>query len=328
MGYFSRKNHFPVEGRTVLITGASQGMGKAVARKLAEKGANVLIVARTESKLRDAVKHIAEGAKSPSQRFDHISADLTTASECSRIINEATVWNNGSPPDIVWCCAGAAHPTLFIESPIETIESQMTLNYFSAAYVAHTILKAWLGKGSGTQGESRSPARHLIFTASVVAFVPIAGYSFYSPPKCALRGLSDALSQELNLYNATTMASSPIQVHTIFPGTIFSEGLELENQIKPGITKKLEEDDGGQSSEDVAKASIAGLEKGQELIVTNLLGRAMIAPIWGASKRSGWAILDTLLGLVMSVVMIFVRSDLDGKVQKWAKEKGVSGSAK
>lgn len=77
MGIFSRKNHFDVDGRvssiatshipptfnnlvdqTVLITGGSQGMGRGLAKLLAEKGANVVIVARNQRKLDEALKYI------------------------------------------------------------------------------------------------------------------------------------------------------------------------------------------------------------------------------------------------------------------------------
>jgi 3-dehydrosphinganine reductase len=73
MGLFSRKNHFVVDGRvrapsfqlsanrrqTVLITGGSQGMGRGLAKICAQKGANVVIVARNVDKLKAAVEYIS-----------------------------------------------------------------------------------------------------------------------------------------------------------------------------------------------------------------------------------------------------------------------------
>ncbi|KAI7115506.1 hypothetical protein KC352_g34325, partial [Hortaea werneckii] len=55
MGLFSRKNHFDVDGRTILLTGGSQGMGRGLAKLLAEKGANIVIVARNQQKLDEAL---------------------------------------------------------------------------------------------------------------------------------------------------------------------------------------------------------------------------------------------------------------------------------
>lgn len=105
----------------------------------------------------------------------------------------------------------------------------------------------------------------------------------------------------------------------MFPGTIFTEGLEKENLTKPAITKKLEESDGGQTPEQVAAASVKGLERGEELITTNgILGVAMKSGMLGGSRRNGWGIVDTLVGWLVMIVMVFVRRDMDEKVRNWA----------
>ncbi|MCJ1482986.1 hypothetical protein MMC06_003152 [Schaereria dolodes] len=334
MGLLNGKNQFLVDGKTVVITGGSQGLGKSVARLLAQKGANVLIVARNVEKLKAALQYISAGAVSSSQRLHFISADLTSSTECSRVISEAISWNNEKPIDIVWCCAGSSHPTLFIDTPVEKLKEQMDSNYFSSAYIAHAILRSWLKqkptapasdpKASSPSKATSTEPRHLIFTSSVLAFYPIIGYGPYSPPKCALRSLSDTLSQELNLYSSSS--TSEVKLHTIFPGTIFTDSYEEENKIKPGITKKLEEDDGGQSPDEVAARSVRGLERGEELITTALLGRAMKVSALGASRRIGWGFVDTIFGWLVSVIMIYVRIDMDEKVRKWGGMHGSSGN--
>lgn len=76
-------------------------MGQEVGRQLSEKGASVVIVARGIEKLKNATEYIKQGAINPSsQRFHYISADLTSAPESVRIIEEVTAWNGGNPPDI------------------------------------------------------------------------------------------------------------------------------------------------------------------------------------------------------------------------------------
>jgi 3-dehydrosphinganine reductase len=166
-------------------------MGLEVGRQLAEKGANIAIVARDPSKLLQAIEYISQGALHPSQRFHHISADLTSASECVRVVDEATSWNAGKPPDTVWCCAGSSYPDLFIDTPVEQLQAQMDSNYFSSAHMAHAVLTRWLKPLETLQNDADDdkkrttaiappPARHLIFTASFVAL-----YSF----ACALQPL-------------------------------------------------------------------------------------------------------------------------------------------
>ena len=200
-----------------------------------------------------------------------------------------------------------------MDVPIEALKEQMESNYFSSAYVAHAALQSWINHFKSSP-KPTEPAKHIIFTSSVLAFLPLTGYGPYTPTKVALRALSDTLSQELLLYAPL----APIRTHTVFPGTIFTEGYEKENLIKPAITKKLEEADGGQTPEQVAAASVRGLERGEELITTNgILGVAMKSGMLGGSRRNGWGIVDTVMSWLIMVIMVFVRRDLDGKVKAW-----------
>jgi 3-dehydrosphinganine reductase len=201
----------------------------------------------------------------------------------------------------------------------------MDSNYFTSAYMAHATLAAWLKPASKAAAERTDEPRHLIFTASFLSFFTITGYAPYSPTKAALRSLSDTLSQEVNLYASS---HTPVRLHTIFPATIFTESYEAENKIKADITKKLEEGDEGQTADEVAKRSIAGLEKGEELITTTFITRLVMTSVLGGSIRNGWAVLDTVLSWLMSWVMVFVRWDMDRKVRKWGSEFGQSGMKK
>ena len=196
----------------------------------------------------------------------------------------------------------------------------MDTNYFSAAYIAHAFLQPWLQKSPSapTPTSNSAPAKHIVFTSSLAAFYPLAGYGPYTPSKTALRALSDTLSQELLLYKSYC----DIRTHILFPGTIFSPGLEKENLTKPAITKKLEESDGGQTADEVAAAAVKGLERGEELITpSGIMGYAMKVGMLGSSKRNGWLVLDTLTSWVVQIVMVVVRWDMDGTVRKWGSER-------
>ncbi|PQE12152.1 short-chain dehydrogenase protein [Rutstroemia sp. NJR-2017a BVV2] len=307
MGFFGG-NKFEVKGKTILLTGASEGMGKSVAIQLAQKGANLMIVSRSVEKLEAALLEIKAAASSPSQRFHYLSADVTLANESARILTETTTLL-GSAPDIVWCIAGSSHPALFLDTPISTMRSQMDMNYWSCVDMAHAVLSRWLSPDA-------TPAdRHLIFTSSVLAFYSTTGYSPYSPAKAALKSLADTLDQELLLY------PNPPKIHVVFPATITSPGLERENRTKPAVTLLLEEADPVQSPDQVAKAAIAGLERGEFLITTGILGSAMRACAWGGSRRNA-GLKDWVVECGLAAVWGVVRWDLDGKVKKWGVEKG------
>ncbi|KAH8889122.1 NAD(P)-binding protein [Thozetella sp. PMI_491] len=314
------KNHFQVQGA------------------LAQKGANVVIVARGEQRLLEGVQRIQKASSNPeSQRFHHISADLSNASEAVRVVNEVVSWNLGNPPDMVWCCAGSSHPSLFIDTPVSELKSQVDSNYFTSLYMAHATLNCWLqapktdtttqSKESSSAQATPAQPRHIIFTASVLAFYSFAGYSPYSPCKAALRSLCDSLSQEMNLYAAAYPKLPRVRVHTVFPAGILGEAFDLENEIKSDVTKMLEEGDEPQAPEVIARKSIKALESGQELITTDFIGGLLRRSMLGGSVRGGvWrALLDWFMGGLLAIIMVFVRDDMDKKVRKWGHNHGASG---
>ncbi|KAL1602625.1 hypothetical protein SLS60_006042 [Paraconiothyrium brasiliense] len=338
MGALFTKNEFPVEGRTVLITGGSKGLGLAAAQQLAAKGANVIIVARGQESLATALKSITETARNPeTQRFHSIQSSVTTAEACSRVITEATGWNDGQPPDIVWCCSGSAHPTLFADTPIEQFQTMMDSNYFSCVYMAHATLNAWLRSkiksASNVEKVAKNapiPARHIIFTGSFVSFYSFAGFTPYAPSKAAIRSLSDSLSQEMNLY-ATSRPDLPrMRIHTVFPATMHTQSCADEDAVKSDLTKSLEEGDQILEPDECARRAISGLEGGEELVATSLIIRAVMASVLGGAVRGGFwrGLVNTVLGWITAVVMVFIRWEMDTKVKKWGRKYGSSGYRK
>ncbi|TKX22382.1 hypothetical protein C1H76_5490 [Elsinoe australis] len=344
MGLFPSKNKFPVEGRTVVLTGGSQGMGKGLGKLLAQKGANLIIVARNKEKLEAALKEISAEAKSSTQRFHYISADVTIPEENTRILTEATAWNNDQPPDIVWANAGSAHPHLFADTPITTLRSQMDINYWGAAYLSHAALNLFLSpRSSPSSSPPPSPTRHIIMTSSAAAFVGLAGYAPYSPCKAAMRNLADALRSEVNLYNGarrqsphpqlpsssspshtTRISDRDIQIHIVLPGTILSPGFEQENKVKHPVTRILEEDDPVQTEEQVALAAIRGLEQGKFMVTTQWLVGLLRAGMLGGSPREN-VVVDTIVAWVVSLVWLFMGPDLERKVWEFGRKNGVRG---
>lgn len=256
---------------------------------------------------------------------------MTSPSESTRIITEATAWNKGHPPDIVWANAGAAAPSLFLDASTDTLRAQMDVNYWAAAYLAQATLRAWLLPETNASQprllKSMDP-RHFIMTSSAVAFCGLAGYAPYAPGKAALRSLHDCLRSELAAYNGAHSAPGApkvpeVKIHTVFPGTILSPGLDLENTTKHALTAMLEEPDAGfaQTEDEVAAAAVRELEKGRSLVTTQVLGAAMRASGMQSSPRDRWLV-DTLFGWITAVVWLFVSRDMEGKVWNWGKKNG------
>jgi 3-dehydrosphinganine reductase len=219
----------------------------------------------------------------------------------------------------------------------------MDSNYFSSVYMAHPVLNAWLhpttksGIAENENSEDHTlgkkialPARHIVFTGSFVSFYSFAGFTPYAPSKAAIRSLSDSLSQEMNLYATSHPHLPRIRIHTVFPATMHTQSCADEDAVKSDLTKSLEEGDQILEPEECARRAIAGLEAGEELVPTSLIIRLVMASVMGGAVRGGvWkGMVSLALGWVTSVVLIFVRGEMDGKVRKWGREHGASGMRK
>jgi 3-dehydrosphinganine reductase len=302
--------------QTVLLTGASEGMGRSAAIQLAAKGANLILVARNVGRLEEALADVRAAASSPStQRFTYISADVSEPDYASTAIAEAIAWNGGRSPDIVWCVAGMSTPLLWTDdNALAAARRNMDVNYFGSAEMSRAILREWLAPENST-GPDTEP-KHLVFTASVLALFAIVGYGPYSPSKWALRGLADTLAMEVNLY-----PDNPVKVHVVYPATITSPGLERENQTKPGITLELEKDEPPETPDTVARRAIAGLEKGEYFVPVSFLGNLMRCGVMGGSPRNNW-VFDTLLGWIVPIIYFFVLRGMNAQVRGWTKTHG------
>ncbi|HEU5303961.1 MAG TPA: SDR family oxidoreductase [Gemmatimonadales bacterium] len=158
-------------GRVALVTGASRGIGAAVARALAGEDAKVIRVARS---LADA----------GSDRFEDLRCDLTDPGQVSRL--SSRVLAEHGPPDIIVSNAGA-----FLLRPLERTEPadldlQLAVNVKASFYVARAFLPVMRQAGQGS----------FITVGSVADHVGFPGNSAYGASKYGLRGLHESLLAE------------------------------------------------------------------------------------------------------------------------------------
>ncbi|KAM5351291.1 hypothetical protein ACJ41O_004014 [Fusarium nematophilum] len=311
MGLFGG-NKMPVEGKTILITGASEGLGLSAAKQLAAKGANVILVSRSVGKLEAALTAVKAAAKNPeSQRFHYISADVSAPSYAGPLLAEVISWNHGKAPDIVWTVAGMAFPELFVDMEMESLRRHMDVNFYGTAEMAHAILREWLSPDALVEKQPK----HLIMTSSVVAFYSPPGYATYAPSKYAMRGLAETLAQEVKMYPQN------VNVHVVYPGTILSPSFPRENEFKPEITKIIEKDDPEQEPDEVAEKAIKGLEKGEYFITVAFLGSLMKWGSFGGAYKGNWVI-DFFGSALAQFVWLFARIDIDMKIKNYGKTHG------
>jgi uncharacterized protein len=164
-------------GKTALITGASQGLGAATARAMSARGAEVLLLARSEDKLREVASTI-EGSRGRAQVYPVDLADLDAVMATTDAIKA-----QGVIPDVIVNNAGIGRWMFIEETPLEEMQAIMAVPYFAAFAVTKAFIAEMAERGSGNVCNINSPA----------AWFPWPGSVSYASARWALRGFSAAL---------------------------------------------------------------------------------------------------------------------------------------
>lgn len=208
-----------LNGKLVLITGGSSGIGLSIAKQVAAQGGNVAILARNAQMLESARRQIEDNRVLTDQQVHSIVADVTQFGELT-VILEAFIAEIGLP-DMVVNSAGVAHPGKFTTLPIDIFHWMMDVNYFGTVNTLKILVPPMQKKRSGT----------IVNISSVAGFIGVYGYTAYGASKYAISGFSDALRAELKPYS--------IQVSLVFPPDTQTPQLEYEKQFKPFITEEI-----------------------------------------------------------------------------------------
>lgn len=194
----------PLDGRSVIVTGGSKGIGKGIARVFVRAGANVLLAARDASALAAAAEELGPQG---SGRVVTLSADVARTADCRRIA-EAAVEEFGG---IDVLCANAG---VFPEKPIAElteadVDAVFACNVKGTIFSVQACLPALAASGHG----------RIVVTSSITG--PITGFpgwSHYGASKAAQLGFVRTAAIEL--------ASKRITINAVLPGNIVTEGLE------------------------------------------------------------------------------------------------------
>lgn len=171
-----------IKGKLALVTGASRGIGAATAMKLAEAGANLILVARSERELAG----IAEKIEEFGTKVSWWSADLSDLDSIESFVKE--VLDEFDAPDIIINNAGLGRWLFAEETPGSEAEMMTKLPFQAAFHITRLFLPKMLERKSGHIVNVNSPA-------SVLAW---GGASAYISSRWALRGFSESLKIDLN----------------------------------------------------------------------------------------------------------------------------------
>ena len=207
-------NPFSLEGKTILVTGASSGIGRATAVECSKLGATVVITGRNEARLQETVS-MMEG-----DTHQIIIADLATDDGVQSLVD------NSPKLDGLVNNAGYTHTMLTNFINREALSQQLEVNTIAPILLFQRLLKAKkIGKGAS-----------VVFTASISGlYCAGLGNVLYSTSKSAINGFVKNAALDLASRNIRINAVAPgmVDTHIYDAGTISEEQLEAERQRYP-----------------------------------------------------------------------------------------------
>ena len=243
-------------GKCAIVTGGSNGIGKAIAGLLARNGANVFLIARTQELLRLASQETKQEASNASQRFGFFSADVSDQSAVQDAVKAAEA--ECGPVAVVVNSAGF-HRTGYVEKvSISDIEDEVRVNYLGTVYMVKQVLPGMIERREGW----------IQNVSSLAGLKGIFGYAGYSGSKFAVMGFSEAIRSELRPYG--------ISVSVLCPPDVDVEKLEhYVEREQPLENVRVSEGAKAMQPEDVARAAIAGMERGSFIIIPGFSGKML-----------------------------------------------------
>ncbi|MGI8580310.1 MAG: SDR family NAD(P)-dependent oxidoreductase [Solirubrobacteraceae bacterium] len=210
-----------LNGQHVLLTGATGGLGHAIARALAARGAAVVLTGRRAEVLEPLAAEIGGVA---------LDADLSDRVALERLLAEA------GRVDVLVANAALPASGNLADYSVEQIDRALEVNLRAPVVLAKLVSAGMIERGRG----------HLVFISSISGKVPSPGSSLYNATKFGLRGFAGALREEYRPHG--------IGVSTVFPGFISGAGMFADTGVKlpPGV--------GTKTPEDVAAGVISAIE--------------------------------------------------------------------
>ncbi|MFN6069403.1 MAG: SDR family NAD(P)-dependent oxidoreductase, partial [Pseudanabaena sp.] len=175
-----------VRGKTALITGASRGIGRAIALELAQQGAKCLILVARD---RDRLNLVASEVEALGIRAVILPLDLSQTIEVNIAI--AQVWRDLGPIDILINCAGVAHQSSFLHSRFQDVQSEIEVNLLGMYAITRMVARRMAVQRNG----------RIVNVSSLMGKVAAPTMATYSATKFAIVGFTQALRGELAAYN-------------------------------------------------------------------------------------------------------------------------------
>lgn len=224
-----------------VITGASTGIGAIYADRLAQRGYDLLLVARNETRLADLAKKLESKTKS---KVDIMAADLTKSSELARLDQ---ILREDSSITLLLNNAGVGATAPLLDSNIDEMSRMIALNVEAPMRLTYALAPAFVKRGNGV----------IINIASIVAVAPERLNGVYSGTKAFVLGFSQSLRHEL--------ANSGIKVQVVLPGATATDFWRLSGKPLEFLPREIV-----MPAEDMVDAALAGFDQGEFVTIPAL----------------------------------------------------------
>lgn len=246
-----------IHGSTIVVTGASDGIGREIALDLAAEGARVVAVARSEEHLEEVAAGTGDIRPMP--------CDLTDDAARSELFESL-----GEVPDAVINNAGSAWVGRFLDMDQADIRQLLALNVDSLVAVCAAVLPGMLERNRG----------HIVNIGSILGFAPGPPVTMYSATKAAVHAFTEGVRREL--------VGSDVRMTLVAPGPV-KDTAALEQDGDPEATATIQRafDAFGTTAEEVARAVRTALERDAKpstrtITVPRIAGLSRIASVPGA----------------------------------------------
>ncbi|WP_437829198.1 SDR family NAD(P)-dependent oxidoreductase [Sorangium sp. So ce1153] len=231
---------FPYRGRRALVTGASSGIGESFARELAARGMDLVLVARSEGKLRALASELA---KRHGVAVEVVASDLSREGAARAL--HAQCEEKGLHVDLLVNNAAFGTHGPFHEAPLARQHEQVTLNVTAVVDLSHLFLPGMVERGEGG----------IINVASIAAYQPLPYMATYGATKAFVLSFTEALWAEVRERGVRVIALCPGPVETRFFDVVGTRDVAVGPMATP---------------EQVVLAGLRGLEKGSPSLIVGL----------------------------------------------------------